>query len=165
MTAVAQLPRVFRYNSVELEDPGHEHDPVDVRNLYSATYPEITAAAIEGPEVKDGKRVYTFRKAVGTKGAETSAPLSQWAVVELFGHQRIAGLLSEQTIGGCQFLRVDVPDSGDQKGFTKLYGQGAIYGITFVEEAIARELAGRVRARPVEVYEVGNLLRLAHAGE
>ena len=69
MTAAA-LPRVFRYNSVELEDPGPEHDPVDVRNLYSATYPEITSAAIEGPEVKDGKRVYTFRKAVGTKGAD-----------------------------------------------------------------------------------------------
>ncbi len=63
------LPRVFRYNSVELEDPGPEHDPVDVRNLYSATYPEIVSAAIEGPELKDGKRVYTFRKAVGTKGA------------------------------------------------------------------------------------------------
>ncbi len=63
-----QLPRVFKYNSVELEDPGPEHDPVDVRNLYSATYPEIVSAAIEGPEVKDGKRVYTFRKAVGTKG-------------------------------------------------------------------------------------------------
>jgi len=68
----AQLPRVFRYNSVELEDPGLEHDPVDVRNLYSATYPEITSAAIEGPEVKDGKRVYTFRKAVGTKGAHSA---------------------------------------------------------------------------------------------
>jgi len=75
MTAAAakDLPRVFRYNSVELEDPGIEHDPVDVRNLYSATYPEITSAAIEGPEVKDGKRVYTFRKAVGTKGAEDAA--------------------------------------------------------------------------------------------
>jgi len=63
------LPRVFRYNSVDLDDPGPEHDAVDVRNLYAATYPEITSAAIEGPEQKDGKLVYTFRKAVGTKGA------------------------------------------------------------------------------------------------
>jgi PRTRC genetic system protein C len=62
------LPRAFFYNKIELEDPGPEHDPVDVRNLYSATYPEITSAAIEGPEVKDGKRAYTFRRAVGTKG-------------------------------------------------------------------------------------------------
>ncbi len=66
-------PRVFRYNAVELEDPGPEHDPVDVRNLYSATYPEIVSAAIDGPEEKDGKRVYTFRKAIGTKGAAAAA--------------------------------------------------------------------------------------------
>ncbi len=88
----------------------------------------------------------------------SDAPFSQWAVVELFGHQRIAGLLSEQVIGGCNFLRVDVPAAGGQKTFTKLYGQGAIYAISFVEEAIARELAAQLRARPVEVYELSNLL-------
>ncbi len=81
MTA-AHLPRVFRYNSVELEDPGPEHDPVDVRNLYSATYPEITSAAIEGPETKDGKRVYTFRKAVGTKGNELGPQIGRLALRE-----------------------------------------------------------------------------------
>lgn len=89
--------------------------------------------------------------------AET-APFSQWAVVELFGHQRIAGLLTEQSVGGCHFLRVDVPALGEQKGFTKLYGQGAIYAINFVEEAIAREVAARLRVRPVEPYELSNLL-------
>lgn len=92
------------------------------------------------------------------------APFSQWAIVELFGHQRIAGLLSEQTIGGCNFLRVDVPDTEGQKGFTKLYGQGAIYGISFVEEAIAREVAKGLRARPVEAYELRNLLPALGAG-
>lgn len=70
----AGLQRVFRYNSIELEDPGPDHDPVDVRNLYSATYPEITSAAIEGPEKKDDKLVYTFRRAVGTKGAASLRP-------------------------------------------------------------------------------------------
>ena len=34
----------------------------------------------------------------------------QWAVVELFGHQQIAGRVTEASIGGCSFLRVDVPD-------------------------------------------------------
>jgi hypothetical protein len=33
-----------------------------------------------------------------------------WAVVELFGHQQIAGRVTEASIGGCSFLRVDVPD-------------------------------------------------------
>jgi len=86
------------------------------------------------------------------------APFSQWAVVELFGHQRIAGLLTEQTIGGCHFLRVDVPECEGQKAYTKLYGQGAIYAINFVEEPIARELAKRLRPQPVQEYEISNLL-------
>src|SRR5262245_21289184 len=73
------LPREFRYNNMPLEDPGPEHDAVDVRNLYSATYPEIVNAAIEGPEEKDGKIVYTFRRAVGTKGADTRAELQSMA--------------------------------------------------------------------------------------
>lgn len=68
------LPRTFLYNNIELEDPGREHDAVDVRNLYSATYPEIVNAAIEGPEEKSGKIVYTFRRAVGTKGADKKGP-------------------------------------------------------------------------------------------
>ena len=31
-----------------------------------------------------------------------------WAIVELMGHQRIAGKVSEETIGGAALLRVDV---------------------------------------------------------
>jgi PRTRC genetic system protein C len=63
-----ELARSFRYNSVDLPDPGIQYRPEEVRDFYAATYPEITTAAIEGPEEKDGKLVWTFRKAVGTKG-------------------------------------------------------------------------------------------------
>lgn len=62
------LERSFRYNSVDLPDPGAQFNAEQVRDLYSGTYPEITTAAIEGPEEKAGKLVYTFRRAVGTKG-------------------------------------------------------------------------------------------------
>ncbi len=62
------LERKFRYNSVDLPDPGAQYMPDEVRGLYAATYPEIVNAAIEGPEEKDGALVYTFRRAVGTKG-------------------------------------------------------------------------------------------------
>ena len=34
----------------------------------AATYPEITTAALTGPETIEGKLVYTFIKAIGTKG-------------------------------------------------------------------------------------------------
>lgn len=59
--------RVFNYNGVTLADPDPGSTPESVRDFYSALYPEITTAAIEGPEEKAGNLHYTFRRAVGTK--------------------------------------------------------------------------------------------------
>jgi len=39
-----------------------------VREVYSPAYPELTTAAIEGPEVTSEKVVYRFVRAVGAKG-------------------------------------------------------------------------------------------------
>src|SRR6185295_11590787 len=69
-----ELQRVFRYNSVELPDPGIGFDIQQVRDLYAATYPEIVNAGIDGPDEKDGKLVYTFRRAVGRKGIAPRGP-------------------------------------------------------------------------------------------
>jgi PRTRC genetic system protein C len=63
-----KMVRVFAYAGVQLPDPGCTMTAEQVRDLYSATYPEIVSAAIEGPEVKAGKLVFTFRRAVGSKG-------------------------------------------------------------------------------------------------
>lgn len=65
---VESLPREFSYNGVALPDPGTGLTLEQVRDVYSASFPEIVTAAIEGPETKAGKLVYTFRRAVGTKG-------------------------------------------------------------------------------------------------
>lgn len=88
----------------------------------------------------------------------TQEAFEAWAIVELFGHQRIAGRLTEQTIGGCHFIRVDVPAFEDSPAFTKLYTQGAIYGVTFVSEQIARAAAQSYRVAPVNAYELRSLL-------
>lgn len=45
-----------------------------------------------------------------------------WAIVELFGHQKIAGRVAEQQIAGTVMLRVDVPEADGQAGFTRFYG-------------------------------------------
>lgn len=66
---VQKLLRSFAYNGIALPDPGPELTTEQVRDVYSATYPEITTASIEGPEQKGDRLVYTFRRAVGTKGA------------------------------------------------------------------------------------------------
>ncbi|PTB23476.1 hypothetical protein C9I56_38985 [Paraburkholderia caribensis] len=90
----------------------------------------------------------------------------QWAIVELFGHQRIAGRISEQTIGGCSFVRVDVPaceaigTMPETQAFTKLYGQGAIYAVTFVDEDAARVSASHLRIQPIDEWTLRQALKL-----
>ncbi len=77
-----------------------------------------------------------------------------WGLLELFGHQRIAGKLSEQSIGGCHFIRVDVPEVSGVSAYTRFFTQGAIYAMTPMDEATARKLAAYLRAVPVSPYEV-----------
>lgn len=74
-----------------------------------------------------------------------------WGVVELFGHQRTAGRLSEQMIAGSNLLRVDVPV--DAENFrTVFYGSSAIYAMHVTEEAVARKVAGALDVRPFYAY-------------
>lgn len=86
--------------------------------------------------------------------------LKSWALVELFGHQRIVGFLSQQTFGTGVLFRVDVPDLTKdkktiRKGFTRYFGLSAIYSITPVDEATVRELLpmidGTPEARPLSL--------------
>jgi len=72
---VQTAEREFAYNGVALKDPNASHSIEQVREFYSAIYPELVNAAIEGPENKGNKLVYTFARAVGTKGADEPADL------------------------------------------------------------------------------------------
>lgn len=77
-----------------------------------------------------------------------------WAIVELFGHTQIAGRISEQEIAGQMFLRVDVPDAGETKGFTRFFGASAIYSITPIDETVARKACDALKKTPVTVWGV-----------
>jgi PRTRC genetic system protein C len=65
---VQALEREFKYNSVKLADPNPAFTLAQVRDFFANVYPEIISADIEGPEVVGNKNVYSFRRAVGTKG-------------------------------------------------------------------------------------------------
>ncbi|MFT4192096.1 MAG: PRTRC system protein C [Comamonas sp.] len=68
---VSPIVRTFNYQGIMLPDvPGLA--PREVRDLYSAQYPELISAEIDGGEVVNGRQDYTFRKAVGVKGATRS---------------------------------------------------------------------------------------------
>lgn len=67
--SIAKLIREFTYNGVAFVDPGQSFSPEDVRDLYSAQYPELTTAAIDGPEMSGEVARFTFVRAAGAKGA------------------------------------------------------------------------------------------------
>lgn len=75
-----------------------------------------------------------------------------WALVELFGHQRIAGKITQAELGSGELIRVDVPAVKDRAALTKFYNVKAIYGITPVDEATATRMAGDIHAAPVSEW-------------
>lgn len=84
----------------------------------------------------------------------SEAKFEQWAIVDVMGHQRFVGHVTEQVIAGTGFVRVDVPETDKTPAWTKLVGTASIYSITPVSEAIARKLATLSQQRPVQAYEL-----------
>ena len=82
-----------------------------------------------------------------------------WAIVEVMGHRKFAGLVSEQTISGHGFVRVDIPSSDDEQAFTKMFSPGAIYAITPVTEETARTMSSAFREEPVSEWDVRPIIR------
>lgn len=73
--------------------------------------------------------------------------LEMWAIVELMGHGRTAGIIRTSDLGG--LLRVDVPVEDGYR--TEYYGEAAIYSIKVVSEEIARAYA--LPARNIVSYD------------
>lgn len=91
------------------------------------------------------------------QGAEAMAEGQEsfWAIVELMGHQKMAGLVTEMTFAGTGMVRVDVPDCGaGMPAFTRMVSPGSIYAVNPVSEEIARGLAARYRPKPFESWEL-----------
>jgi len=86
----------------------------------------------------------------------------EWCLVELFGHQKIVGKVSEATMAGGAFLRVDVPAFNGQAAFTRFYGPGSIYSISPVSEQIARDLMATYRNEPVSRFELPQIAEKVH---
>jgi len=84
---------------------------------------------------------------------EDQVKFETWALVELFGHNQLAGKVSEQTIAGQSFIRIDVPPIKDVPAFTKYHLPNAIYGITPVDEDYATRMAQRIQAKPINDYK------------
>src|SRR5574342_105342 len=82
----------------------------------------------------------------------TEEKQGKWAIIELMGHNVIAGYVTEESGFGTALMRVDVPATSIYGAYTKLLGTGSIYAVTFVSEEVARTVAESRKQNPVQVY-------------
>jgi hypothetical protein len=83
-------------------------------------------------------------------------PPDAWAIVELMGHVRIAGRVSEEERFGSKLGRLDVPTEGG--GYVTQYFSGSsVYRLTIVDEAAARAVALHNQPHPVHQWEMPKL--------
>lgn len=97
-----------------------------------------------------------------TETEEKQEAAGFWALVEVMGHRKFAGYVSEFVMGGASFVRIDVPPPAPgESGFTKMFGAGSIYCITPVVEDVARAQAARFADRPVSEWDLPDEWRQA----
>lgn len=85
---------------------------------------------------------------------ETISTFEGWAVLELMGHRKLAGYVTEHTVAGAGFLRIDVPGRDGEQVATQFYAPGAIYCLTPTTEEIARRFAVGCQPEPVTRWEL-----------
>jgi PRTRC genetic system protein C len=66
--SVTTLPRIFKYDTLILEDPDPSWTPDEVREHYANVYQDLTQASIEGPATTEEGITYKFSRIFGTKG-------------------------------------------------------------------------------------------------
>src|SRR5205807_1686045 len=96
------------------------------QNRYSDPLPELRLQSLH---LRPDRRA-SRRRGINTMSENTKSTFEEWALVELFGHSRIVGKVTEATIAGGAFIRVDVPDKDGNTVFTRFFGPGAIYSMS-----------------------------------
>lgn len=82
-----------------------------------------------------------------------------WAILDMMGHLRMGGYVTEVEFAGARVGRIDVPAEGDEPASTHLFGGQSIYRLSFVSEELARRAARSNPARPIDHYEISAEIR------
>lgn len=76
-----------------------------------------------------------------------------WAILELMGHVRLAGRVTEESHFGVALGRIDIP-SGLDTFTTQYFGGSSIYRLTPVSEQVARIVSAQNQPAPVHRWEL-----------
>lgn len=81
--------------------------------------------------------------------------------MELLGHRKLAGKVSEVERFGVKMGRIDIPT---EDGFmTQFFGGGSVYSMSIVTEAVARQVVKSApSAQPVHAWDFPKQLAAAH---
>ena len=89
---------------------------------------------------------------------EEPKPYAHWSILELMGHRRLAGYVTEHELAGKGFIRIDIPGPNDAK-VTQFYSPDAVYGLTPTTEDVARRVAAHNSPAPVSTWELAPLVQ------
>lgn len=112
--------------------------------------------------------------------SQQQGSIETWAIVEIFGHQKLAGFVRSVGFGNAAMLRVDVPalEEKREKGkrwtvdgevdaekvyaavpaYTKFLGIGSIFSITPCTEETAKAMAERIGRQTYHVLDATPML-------
>ncbi|MBY0545835.1 MAG: hypothetical protein K2W95_00950 [Candidatus Obscuribacterales bacterium] len=80
-----------------------------------------------------------------------------WAIIELMGHVKLAGYVTEEEHFGAKLGRVDIPlETGI---VTQFFGGGSVYRVTPVTEIVAKEIARQGAPAPVSSWDLRAITR------
>ena len=84
-----------------------------------------------------------------------------WALVERFGHTRMAGEVSEMNIAGGAKVRIDVPATKKNPSFTRIVNISAIYAINPMTAESAKLLAENLSSAPIDSWDIRHYVKQA----
>lgn len=82
----------------------------------------------------------------------TAEAFASWVILELMGHRRLGGYLTEVTIAGQGFLRIDIPEREGHPAVSQLYSPSSVYAMTPCSEDAARRVGEVVE--PLKSWEL-----------
>ena len=85
---------------------------------------------------------------------EAPQAFAQWCIVELLGHRRLAGLITEVQLAGAGFLRLDIPKTDRGPARTQYVAPASVYALHPVDETTATRVATTCYPDPVHRWEL-----------
>lgn len=121
---------------------------------------ELAREKVLGGRARPNGKAESTPRLNGAVSPSTDTGLHSWAMVELFGHQRIVGMITVDSPEFPGMIRVDVPDllkDGEviRPGHTRYIGRGSVYAVNPCDEKTVRALLPHVDGMPARQASFG----------